>query len=44
MRIKINNEDELYNPLDEFEETLSENIISYINKINTILLIMKICR
>ena len=31
MRIKIENEDELYNQFDEFEETLSEDLISYIN-------------
>ncbi len=31
MKIKINNEDELYNSFDNFGETLSEDLISYIN-------------
>ena len=31
MKIKIDNENELYNPFDKFEETLSEDLISYIN-------------
>ncbi len=31
MKIKISNEDELYNSFDQFEETLSEDLISYIN-------------
>ena len=31
MKIKINNENELYNSFDKFEETLSEDLISYIN-------------
>ena len=31
MKIKINNEDELYNSFDKFEETLSEDLIAYIN-------------
>ena len=31
MKIKINNEDELYNSFDKFEETLSKDLISYIN-------------
>ena len=31
MKIKISNEDELYNSFDKFEETLSEDLISYIN-------------
>ena len=31
MKIKIDNEDELYNPFDKFEETLSEDLICYIN-------------
>ncbi len=31
MKIKIENENELYNSFDNFEETLSEDLISYIN-------------
>ena len=31
MKIKIDNEDELYNSFDKFGETLSEDLISYIN-------------
>ena len=31
MKIKIDNEDELYNSFDKFEETLSEDFVSYIN-------------
>ena len=31
MKIKIDNEHELYNTFDKFEETLSEDLISYIN-------------
>ena len=31
MKIKVDNENELYNPFDKFGETLSENLISYIN-------------
>ncbi len=31
MKIKIDNESELYNSFDKFEETLSEDLISYIN-------------
>ncbi len=31
MKIHINNEEELYNSFDKFEETLSEDLISYIN-------------
>lgn len=31
MKIKISNEDELYNSFDKYEETLSEDLISYIN-------------
>ena len=31
MKIKINSENDLYNPFDKFEETLSEDLISYIN-------------
>ena len=31
MKIKIDNENELYNSFDKFEETLSEDLISYIN-------------
>ncbi len=31
MKIKIHNEDELYNSFDKFEETLSDDLISYIN-------------
>ncbi len=30
MKIKINNEEELYNSFDKFEETLSDDLISYI--------------
>ena len=31
MKIKISNEDELYNSFDKYGETLSEDLISYIN-------------
>ncbi len=31
MKIKINDENELYNPFDKFEETLSADVISYIS-------------
>ena len=31
MKIKVDNEKELYNSFDKFEETLSEDLISYIN-------------
>ena len=31
MKIKIDNENELYNSFDKFDETLSEDLISYIN-------------
>ena len=31
MKIKIDNEDELYNSFDKFEETLSEDLLSFIN-------------
>ena len=31
MKININEEDELYNSFDKFEETLSEDLITYIN-------------
>lgn len=31
MRINIDKEDELYNSFDKFEETLSEDLITYIN-------------
>ena len=31
MKIKIDNESELYNSFDKYEETLSEDLISYIN-------------
>ena len=31
MKVKINNESELYNTFDKFDETLSEDLISYIN-------------
>ena len=31
MKIKIESEEELYNSFDQFEETLSEDLISYIN-------------
>ena len=31
MKIKIDDEHELYNSFDQFEETLSEDLISYIN-------------
>ena len=31
MKIEINSENELYNSFDKFEETLSEDLISYIN-------------
>ena len=31
MKIKIHNESELYNTFDKFNETLSEDLISYIN-------------
>lgn len=31
MKIKIDNEEQLYNSFDEYEETLSDDLISYIN-------------
>ena len=31
MKIKVDNEQELYNSFDKFDETLSEDLISYIN-------------
>ena len=31
MKVKINNEHELYNSFDQFDETLSEDLVSYIN-------------
>ena len=31
LNFKINSENDLYNPFDKFEETLSEDLISYIN-------------
>ncbi len=31
MKVKINDEHELYNSFDQFDETLSEDLVSYIN-------------